>query len=118
MNVPRHNWANANDRLVDLFSSTRHSPHRNRQEEYEGSSCDFSPKPINVARYYAEKQTVLDKLNIELESVVAEVAEPEDKHDGRKGSLLSSTTSNKASHIRRLRRARCVDDFVNLRHQR
>jgi len=92
-------------------------PHATRlieTEEYEGSSCDFSPRPTNVVRYHAERQTVIDWFNIELEGVVAEVAEPEDKARG----LLSSTTSNKASDIQRVRRARCVDDFVTPRHQR
>jgi hypothetical protein len=46
--------------LRALSGPTRHPPHRNKQEEYEGSSCDFSPKTINVARYYAEKQMVID----------------------------------------------------------
>src|ERR1700727_3237919 len=62
--------------LRDVSGSTHDSPHRNRQEEYEGSSCDFSSEAINVARHCAEGQTIIDELNIELEGVMAEVAEP------------------------------------------
>ena len=47
-------------------------------------AATFSPKPTNVARYHAARQTVIDWPNIELEGVVAEVAEPEDKPDGKK----------------------------------
>ena len=72
--------------------------------------------PLNPSTSLAtmRMQTVIDWLNIELKGVVAEVAEPEDKGRG----LLSSTTSNKTSDIQRVRRARCVDDFVTPRHQR
>jgi hypothetical protein len=60
--------------LRALSGPTRHPPHRKKQEEYEGSSCDFSPKSMYVVRYYAEKQRVIDQLNTELEVVVAKAA--------------------------------------------
>jgi hypothetical protein len=43
----------------------------------KGWTCDLIPKPINVARYYAEEQMIIDQLNIELESSAAKVAELE-----------------------------------------
>ena len=51
----------------------------------KGWTCDLIPKPINVARYYAEEQMIIDQLNIELESSAAKVAELEDEHGGEEG---------------------------------
>jgi type I restriction enzyme M protein len=78
-----------------LSGSTCHPFQRNRQEGKEknqGWTCDRIPKPFNVDLYYAEEQTIIDQLNIQLESITAKVADLEDEHGGEEGVLAELAT--------------------------
>src|ERR1700722_4890730 len=61
-------------------------PASSKQKSMKARAATFPLNPSTSLRYHAERQTVIDWLNIELEGLVAEVAEPEDKPDGREGS--------------------------------
>jgi hypothetical protein len=110
MNVPWHNCENTTDCFADCvwFHTPPTSSQQTRAWRLELRIC---PEPINVARNCAEGQTVIDWLNIELEGVVAEGAEPEAKARRQEVVFAELDNVDKASHIRRLRRARCVDDL-------
>jgi type I restriction enzyme M protein len=61
------------------------------KERDKGWTCDLIPKPINLARYDAEEQTIIAQLNSKLESVTVKVAELEDAHGGEGASLPNTT---------------------------
>jgi type I restriction enzyme M protein len=64
---------------------------RNVRRKTKAGPATF-PKPINVDLYYAEEQTIIDPLNIQLESITAKVADLEDEHGGEEGVLAELAT--------------------------
>jgi len=61
------------------------------KEKDKGWTCDLIPKPLIVARYFAEEQEVIDALAADLETVTAKLAELEEEHGGRKERSRSWT---------------------------
>jgi type I restriction enzyme M protein len=57
------------------------------KEKDKGWTCDLAPKPLIVARYFAEEQTAVNVLEAELESLTAQLAELEEEHSGEEGAL-------------------------------
>lgn len=52
-----------------------------------GWSCDLVPKQLVVARYFAKEQAAIEKMQAELEAVIASLAELEEEHGGDEGCL-------------------------------
>jgi type I restriction enzyme M protein len=73
------------------------------KEKDKGWSCDLIPKPLVVARYYADEQATLDKIAAELESVSAKLAELEEEHSGEEGAFAELDKLNKANVAARLK---------------
>jgi type I restriction enzyme M protein len=71
------------------------------KEKDKDWTCDLISKSIDVARYYAEGQTIIDQLNIELGRIAAKAAELEYEYGGDEGVFAEPDKVNKASHIRR-----------------
>jgi type I restriction enzyme M protein len=69
----------------------------------KGWACDLTPKPLAVARYFAEEQAALDGLAAELEAIAARLAELEDEHGGEEGAFAELDRVNKASVAARLK---------------
>jgi type I restriction enzyme M protein len=69
----------------------------------KGWTCDLIPKPLLVARYFANEQAALDQLTAELESVTGKLAELEEEHGGDEGVFSDLERINKAEVSRRLR---------------
>jgi len=65
------------------------------KEKDKGWTSDLIPKPLIVARYYAEEQAAIDQLAPELESVTAKLAELEDEHGGDDGAFAELDKVNK-----------------------
>jgi type I restriction enzyme M protein len=73
------------------------------KEKDKGWTCDLIPKPLIVARYFAEEQAVLDKLTADLEAVSAKLTELEEEHGGEEGAFSELDKVNKANIADRLR---------------
>jgi len=52
-----------------------------------GWTCELIPKPLIVARYFADEQTALEAKQAELDTTVASRSELEDEHGGEEGYL-------------------------------
>jgi hypothetical protein len=81
--------------LRALSGSTRRPPH---QTNKKGELAIETREPIDLTRDCAKRDDIRE-LNTAL-GITTKVAEPKDKHGGEEG----------------VRRARCVDDLVTLRH--
>jgi type I restriction enzyme M protein len=62
----------------------------------KGWSCDLVPKPLIVARYFAEEQAGLDGLHVELEAITASLDELKEEHSGEEGVLKDVSTKGDA----------------------
>jgi type I restriction enzyme M protein len=73
------------------------------REVDRGWACDLIPKPLIVARYFAAEQEAITKLEAELESVAARMAEMEEEHGGEEGAFAELDKVNRAAVAARLR---------------
>ena len=72
----------------------------------KGWTCELIPKPLIVARYFAAKQEALDKLQAEIDSLAAQMAEMEEEHGGEDGAFSELDKVNKAAvtaYIKRIK---------------
>lgn len=61
---------------------------KNKGEERDkGWACDLVPKPLIVARYFAEEQAAIEALQAELEGVTVSLDELIEEHGGEEGVL-------------------------------
>ena len=63
----------------------------------KGWACDLVPKPLIVARYFADRQAAIDDLQAELENVSAQQTELEEEHSGEEGAFGELERINKAN---------------------
>ncbi len=70
------------------------------KERDKGWDCDLVPKPLIVARYFAQEQSEIDELAAELEGVAAKLAELEEEHGGEEGALAELDKVSKAKRCR------------------
>ena len=73
------------------------------KEKDKGWACDLIPKPLIVARYYANEQAALDQLTADLEGTSAKLAELEEEHGGEEGAFAELDKVNKANVAARLK---------------
>lgn len=69
----------------------------------KGWACDLVPKPLIVARYFAQDQAVIDELAANLESITTQLTELEDEHSGDDAAFSGFDKINKAGVTDRLR---------------
>ena len=62
----------------------------------KGWACDLVPKPLIVARYFAEEQAAIDALQTKLDAVSAELKELKEEHGGEEGVLKDVSTKGDA----------------------
>jgi len=67
------------------------------KEKDKGWTCDLIPKPLIVARYFAEDQEAVDHLTAETEAVTARLAETDEEHGGEEGAFADLDKVSKAS---------------------
>jgi len=72
-------------------------------EKDKGWTCDLVPKPLIVARYFAEEQETITTLSADLETVSAQKAELEEEYGGEDGLFSELDKVNKASVSARLK---------------
>jgi type I restriction enzyme M protein len=73
------------------------------KEKDKGWACDLIPKPLIVARYFADEQAAIDALAAALETATAKLAELEEEHGGEEGAFSDMDKLNKAGVTARLR---------------
>jgi type I restriction enzyme M protein len=73
------------------------------KEVDKGWTCDMIPKPLIVARYFAQEQKAIDQLIAKLEGVTARFAELEEEHGGEDGAFSELDKVNKANVAARLK---------------
>ena len=75
---------------------------KGRQKD-KGWTCNLIPKPLIVARYFANEQAALDAEQTKLEATTASLAELEEDHGGEEGFLGSLEKIAKAEVSARLK---------------
>ena len=78
------------------------------REKDKGWTCDLIPKPLIVARYFAEEQAAIDELNADLESATARLEEVEEEQGAEDGVFAEFEKVNKQSVSLRLKEARAA----------
>ena len=73
------------------------------KEKDKGWACDLVPKPLIVARYFADQQAAIDQLQAELENVSAQQTELEEEPGGEEGLLAELEKINKSTVTARLK---------------
>ena len=76
------------------------------KEKDKGWTCDLVPKSLIVAHYFAEEQQAITKLEAELDSATAALAELEEEHGGDEGAFAELEKVNKAAVTARLKEIR------------
>ena len=75
------------------------------KEMDKGWTCDLVPKALIVARYFADEQEAITKLEAELESVAAQMTEMEEEHGGEEGAFAELEKVNRTTVAARLKRS-------------
>jgi type I restriction enzyme M protein len=73
------------------------------KERDKGWTCDLVPKALMVARYFKDEEAAIDKLNAELESLTAQIAELEEENGGDEGVFADFDKVYKADVAERLK---------------
>jgi type I restriction enzyme M protein len=80
---------------------------KNKQgkEKDKGWACDLIPKPLIVARFYANEQRAIDGIAAELEGVTARLAEMEEENseDGAFAELDKVTKANVVARLKEIK---------------
>ena len=69
----------------------------------KGWSCDLVPKPLIVARYFAQEQAAIEAQQAKLEATTASLAELEEEHGGEEDFLGALDKINKVEVSARLK---------------
>lgn len=67
------------------------------KEKDKGWACDLVPKPLIVARFFADEQAEIEDLNAKLEAASAAIAEVEEEHGGDEGVFSEFDKVNKGA---------------------
>ncbi len=73
------------------------------KEKDKGWTCDLIPRPLIVARYFANEQADIDQIAVDLETVTARLAELEEEHGGDEAAFSELERVNKAEVTKRLK---------------
>ncbi len=73
------------------------------KERDKGWACDLVPKPLIVARYFANEQSTLESRQEDLETVSASLTELEEEHSGEGGVFAELEKVNNAEINKRLK---------------
>jgi type I restriction enzyme M protein len=73
------------------------------KEKDKGWTCDLIPPSLMIAKYFANEKAVLDALEIEKESIDAQLAELEEEHSCDEGYFADFDKVNKGTVTKRLK---------------
>ena len=88
-------WVAAPTRIIET--------NRRGQTRDKGWVCEFIPKPLIVARYFASQQRAIDTLQTELETATASLTELEEEHSGDDAVFTGFDAINAANVKDRIR---------------
>lgn len=71
------------------------------KQKDKGWTCDLVPKASVVARYFADEQQAIEQLQVDLDSISAQLSELEEEHSGEDAVFSGFDKINKASVIDR-----------------
>ena len=80
------------------------------KEKDRGWVCDLVPKPLIVARFFAELQELITRVETELESRTARMSELEEEHGGEECAFAAMDKVNKATVAARLKEIKADRD--------
>jgi type I restriction enzyme M protein len=86
-------WQAETSRIIETDS-------RGRQRD-KGWVCDLLPKPLIVARYFAQEQTELERMEVETQNFASLQAELEEEQSGEEGAFAELDKINKSEVSRR-----------------
>ena len=69
----------------------------------KGWTCELIPKPLVVARYFAQAQAAINGLQAHMDTVTAQLTEMEEEHGGSEGLFAELDKVNKANVTARLK---------------
>jgi type I restriction enzyme M protein len=98
--IAAEGWKASTYRVIETKKGKDGKPGK---EVDKGWACDLVPKPLLVARYFAKEQTAITALEVELESLAAQLAELEEEHGGEEGLYAELDKVNKANVAARLK---------------
>jgi len=89
-------WVAKTHRVIEIVKSGKGKG----KKKYKGWACDLVPKPLIVARYFAEEQAAINVQLAELETVISSKTELEEEHGGEEGALkdVSTKADAQAAH--------------------
>lgn len=76
------------------------------KEKDKGWACDLIPKALIVARFFAEEQAAIDRMQANFEAVTAQLVDLEEEHSGEEGAFSELDKVNKATVTARLKELR------------
>jgi type I restriction enzyme M protein len=97
--IAAEGWKAETRRIIE----TKKTKDGKEKQTDKGWACDLIPKPLMVARYYADKQAEIDEMTAELEAVSAKLAELEEEQGGEEGAFTELDKVNKANVTARLK---------------
>ncbi len=105
-------WAAVPTRVIEIDKKGK--------SKDKGWACDLLPKPLVVARYFANHQTVIDAVQASLDEATAALAELEEEHgaeDGYLGALDKIAKAEVNARLRDIRRDRDAHDEITVLNQ-
>jgi type I restriction enzyme M protein len=98
--IAAEGWKASTYRVIETKKGKDGKPGK---EVDKGWACDLVPKPLLVARYFAKELAAIAALEVELESLAAQLAELEEEHGGEEGLYAELDKVNKANVAARLK---------------
>ena len=97
-----------------ILETVKSGKQKGRQVE-KGWTCDLVPKPLVVARYFADEQATIEAQQAELDATAAERTQLEEEQSGEDGALSDFDKINKASVAARLKELKADPGNADLR---
>ena len=89
-------WVANTQRIIEINKKTGKASDK-------GWTCDLLPKPLIVARYFADDQATIEAQQAELDTVAAQLTELEEEHCGEEGAFAELEKINKGEVAKRLK---------------
>ena len=98
-------WFAKTQRIIEVNKKTGKSKDK-------GWTCDLVPKPLIVARYFADEQGAIDAQQAELESIAAQLTELEEEHGGEDGAFSELDKINKGEVTKRHKEIKADPEYA------
>lgn len=93
--ITAEGWQARPERIIECDKKGR--------DKDKGWTCDLVPKPLIVARYYAQEQVAIETLQTALDGITARLTELEEEQGGEEGAFADLDKITKAHVTTRLK---------------